>query len=128
MAGGRFRSLSVSDKVYEKLKEIAERRGFATLADTIAYLVTLEEEVLRRLEHVTTARGNITASRGNVTANSGNVGRTKVFCKKRGEIVDIKHFIEKLEKKGVLVDWWEEGEDAVCFELKKEAFLTSSPT
>jgi len=28
-----------------------------------------------------------------------------------------------LEKKGVLVDWWEEGEDAVCFELKKEAFI-----
>jgi len=130
MAGGRFKSLSVSDKVYEKLKEIAERRGFATLADTIAYLVTLEEEVLRRLEHVTTARGNITATRGNVTANSGNitstggnVGRTKVFCKKRGEIVDIKHFIEKLEKKGVLVDWWEEGEDAVCFELKREVFI-----
>jgi len=83
MAKHRFKSLSVSEKVYEKLKEIAERRGFATIADTIAYLVTLDDEVYRRLEQltitVTTSRGNVTTNsgnstsvRGNVTTNSGN--------------------------------------------------------
>jgi len=50
MARGRFKSLSVTLDVYEKLKRIAEKRGFATLADTIAYLVTLEEEVYSKLE------------------------------------------------------------------------------
>jgi len=43
MARGKFKSLSVTLDVYEKLRKIAEKRGFATLADTIAYLATLEE-------------------------------------------------------------------------------------
>lgn len=73
MARGRFKSLSVSETVYNKLKEIAERRGFSTLADTIAYLVSLEELIVRRLEHVTTNSGNVTSSTGNVTTNSGNI-------------------------------------------------------
>jgi hypothetical protein len=53
MAGGKFKSLSVTLDVYEKLKKIAEKRGFATLADTIAYLVTLEE-VYSNLERTLT--------------------------------------------------------------------------
>jgi hypothetical protein len=52
MAKGRFKSLSVTVEVYEKLKRIAEKRGFATLADAVAYLVAIEEEVLSRLEKV----------------------------------------------------------------------------
>jgi len=30
----------------------------------------------------------------------------------------LKSYVEHMEKKGVLVDWWEEGEDTICFELK----------
>ena len=65
MARGRFKSLSVSEAVYNKLQEIKSRRGFSTLADTIAYLVTLEELVLRRLESITTTTGNVTTGSGN---------------------------------------------------------------
>jgi hypothetical protein len=52
MAKGKFRSISVTIEVYEKLKRIAEKRGFSTLADTVAYLVAIEEEVLSRFEKV----------------------------------------------------------------------------
>jgi hypothetical protein len=71
MARGRFRSLSVSETVYNKLKEIAERRGFSTLADTVAYLVSLEELVVRRLESITSNTGNVTTSSGNIAPNTG---------------------------------------------------------
>ena len=43
--------------------------------------------------------------------------------RKKNKITNLRAYVEMLEKKGVLVDWWEEGEDAVCFELKKEAFI-----
>lgn len=69
MARGKFRSLSVSEAVYSKLREIAERRGFSTLADTVAYLVSLEELVVRRLESVTTSTGNVTSNTGNLHSN-----------------------------------------------------------
>jgi hypothetical protein len=68
MAKGRFKSLSVSETVYNKLKEIATRRGFSTLSDTVAYLVALEELVLRRLESITTTSGNVTSSSGKLPA------------------------------------------------------------
>jgi len=76
MGGERFKSLSVSEAVYNKLREIAARRGFSTLADTVAYLATLEELVLRRLESITTTTGNDTTSSGNITTTSGNVATT----------------------------------------------------
>jgi len=65
MGGERFKSLSVSEAVYDKLREIAARRGFSTLADTVAYLATLEELVLRRLESITTTTGNVATGSGN---------------------------------------------------------------
>jgi len=88
-----FKSLSVSERVYEKLREIAERRGFATLSDTVAYLVTLEEEVYRRIEqlvtsssgNVTSSSGNVTSSSGNVTSSSGNIGTYKDSSKPKKE-------------------------------------------
>jgi len=70
MAKGRFKSLSVSETVYNKLKEIAARRGFSTLSDTVAYLVALEELVLRRLESITATAGNVTATSGNLSATN----------------------------------------------------------
>jgi len=73
MGGERFKSLSVSEAVYNKLREIATRRGFSTLADTVAYLATLEELVLRRLESITASTGNDTTSSGNITTTTGNV-------------------------------------------------------
>jgi hypothetical protein len=73
MGGERFKSLSVSEAVYNKLREIAARRGFSTLADTVAYLATLEELVLRRLESITASTGNDTTTSGNITTTTGNV-------------------------------------------------------
>lgn len=73
MGGERFKSLSVSEAVYNKLREIATRRGFSTLADTVAYLATLEELVLRRLESITASAGNDTTSSGNIATTTGNV-------------------------------------------------------
>jgi len=73
MGGKRFKSLSVSEAVYNKLREIAARRGFSTLADTVAYLATLEELVLRRLESITTSTGNDTTTSGNITTTTGNI-------------------------------------------------------
>ncbi|MCI4438149.1 MAG: hypothetical protein JHC33_15185 [Ignisphaera sp.] len=72
MAKGRFKSISVSETVYNKLKEIATRRGFSTLSDTVAYLVSLEELVLRRLESITTTSGNVTSSSGKLPATEVN--------------------------------------------------------
>jgi len=59
MAKGKFKSLSITEPVYNKIKEIASRRGFSTLADTIAYLVTLDDII-------TTSSGNVTTTSGNI--------------------------------------------------------------
>ena len=121
MARGRFRSLSVSETVYNKLREIAERRGFSTLADTVAYLVSLEELIVRRLESVTSNTGNVTTSSGNVTANTGNVTSTGggyEWCRPRSSIKNLEGFVNYLERSLGLEDWWEE-DDRVCFKTAK---------
>jgi hypothetical protein len=59
MAKGKFKSLSVTNPVYDKIKEIATKRGFSTLADTVTYLVTLDDII-------TTTSGNNTTNTGNV--------------------------------------------------------------
>jgi hypothetical protein len=116
---GKFRSLSVSEAVYNKLREIAERRGFSTLADTVAYLVSLEELVVRRLESITTNAGNITSNTGNVTSSTGNPpvqtttqgktgsgGRRHVivfsleWAKQKG--IDVGEYMARREKEGYL--------------------------
>ena len=132
-----FRSISVSETVYNKLKEIAERRGFSTLADTIAYLVSLEEEILRRLDSLTSNTSTSTTTSGrretspdpSSTANSGRrsdtpkdtsiikTSSTKTFCKDKFEIRDVSRYVKKLKDEGVLIDWWDE-ESKYCFEVK----------
>jgi len=136
MAKGKFKSLSVSETVYNKLKDIATRRGFSTLSDTVAYLVSLEELILRRLELVTTSSGNLplaevkqgvesnTRTSGNVTTSSGNIGANKVNtitkCYEKSKLkYPVESTIAYYKHKGILVDWWEEGDNKVCFELKK---------
>jgi len=127
----------VSETVYNKLKEIAERRGFSTLADTIAYLVSLEEEILRRLDSLTSNTSTSTTTSGrretspdpSSTANSGRrsdtpkdtsiikTSSTKTFCKDKFEIRDVSRYVKKLKDEGVLIDWWDE-ESKYCFEVK----------
>jgi hypothetical protein len=145
MAKGKFKSLSVSEAVFNKLKEIAARRGFSTLSDTVAYLVSLEELILRRLEPVTTTSGNITSTAGNlpltevkqgvepntrtsgnVTTSSGNIDTNKANtitkCYEKSKMkYSVESNIAYFRSKGLLVDWWEEGNDKVCFELKADA-------
>jgi len=142
MAKGRFKSLSVSEAVYNKLKDIATRRGFSTLSDTVAYLVSLEELILRRLESVTSTSGNITSTAGNlplvevkqgvesntrtsgnITTSSGNIGGNKANtitkCYEKSKMrYPVESFVAYYKHRGVLVDWWEDGNDKVCFELK----------
>jgi len=91
MAPKKFKSLSVSEKVYNKLREIAEKHGFSTLADTVAYLVSLEELVVSRLDTITRVSGNITATTGNITRTSGNVTTTSGNIRKRKTMLDIIH-------------------------------------
>jgi hypothetical protein len=142
MARGRFKSLSVSDTVYNKLREIAERRGFTTLADTVAYLVSLEELVVRRLEsitsstgnvtgnsgNVTTSAGNVTSSTGNVTGNAGNVKTSSntitadeghEWCWSKTKVRSLQDFIKWVDGRFGLIDWWDEG-DRYCFKTKKK--------
>jgi hypothetical protein len=109
MARGRFKSLSVSETTYNKLREIAERRGFSTLADTVAYLVSLEELVARKLESITASTGNITRTSGNVTTSSGNVSRAPTTGKsevtKAGEKKRVIVFsLEWAKQKGINVE------------------------
>lgn len=39
----RYRHLSSREELYKRLEEIMKARGFNSVADTIAYLLTLEE-------------------------------------------------------------------------------------
>jgi len=137
LARGRFRSLSVSEAVYNKLREIAERRGFSTLADTVAYLVSLEELVARRLEsitgntgNITTSTGNITASTGNVTTNAGNVkpgsaaaGESYEWCRPRSSIRSLQGFLEWADGRFGLLDWWEE-DGKICLATRRKPVKT----
>jgi hypothetical protein len=141
MARGRFKSLSVSETVYQKLREIAERRGFSTLADTVAYLVTLEELVVRKLESVTASAGNITRIAGNVTTSAGNVasqgatrdkgeagpgeGRAEGYewCRSKVKVRNLQSFTKWVDEHFGLLDWWEEG-DRYCFKTKKKPAKT----
>jgi P2-related tail formation protein len=45
------------------------------------------------------------------------MAKNRVFCKRKSEVKDLKSYVELLEKKGILVDWWEEDNDSVCFEV-----------
>jgi len=126
LARGRFRSLSVSETVYNKLREIAERRGFSTLADTIAYLVSLEELIVRRLESVTSNTGNVTTSSGNVTSNTGNVTSTGggyEWCRSRSSIKNLEGYLEYLKRSLDLEDWWEE-DGRVCVRTRRRPAKT----
>jgi len=138
LPGRGFRSISVSEAVYNKLKEIAERRGFSTLADTIAYLVTLEEEILRRLDTLTNSISTSTANSGrretspdfSPTAISGRsndspkdtsitkTSSTRTFCKDKYEIRNIERYVKWLKENNKLIDWWDE-ETKYCFEVKE---------
>jgi len=143
LARGKFKSLSVSDIVYNKLREIAERRGFSTLADTVAYLVSLEELVVRRLESITTSSGNITSSTGNITSSSGNIKSTtqsitqskaKVgegghasegyeWCRSKAKIRSLQNFLKWVDDSFGLLDWWDEN-DRYCFKTKRKPAKT----
>jgi hypothetical protein len=139
MARGRFKSLSVSDTVYSKLREIAERRGFTTLADTVAYLASLEELVVRRLESITSSTGNITCNSGNVTTSTGNIttiagnvetssntitaGEGYEWCRSKTGVRSLQSFIKWVDERFGLVDWWDEG-DRYCFKTKKKPAKT----
>jgi hypothetical protein len=49
-----------------------------------------------------------------------NVVHVKLFgmgAVNRSEIRDLKSYAGFLEKKGVLVDWWKEGSNSICFEI-----------
>jgi hypothetical protein len=113
LARGKFRSLSVSDTVYSKLREIADRRGFSTLADTVAYLVSLEELVVRRLESITSNTGNIPSNVGGgtapqatatVKAKSGERRHVIVFTLEwaREKNINIEEYMARKEKEGFL--------------------------
>jgi hypothetical protein len=128
----------VSEAVYIKLKEIAERRGFSTLADTIAYLVTLEEEILRRLDMLTnsisisTANGGrrktspdftstIIDGRSNDSPKDTSTTKTssaRTFCRDKSEIRNIERYVKWLKENNKLIDWWDE-ETRYCFEVKE---------
>jgi hypothetical protein len=128
----------VSEAVYNKLKEIAERRGFSTLADTIAYLVTLEEEILRRLDMLTNSISISTANGGRrktspdftSTINNGRsndspkdtsitkTSSTRTFCRDKSEIRNIERYVKWLKENNKLIDWWDE-ETKYCFEVKE---------
>jgi predicted DNA-binding ribbon-helix-helix protein len=151
MARGRFRSLSVSETVYRKLKEIAERRGFSTLADTVAYLVSLEELVASKLESInvtrssgnnTTSAGNVTRSSGNNTTSAGNVasrgttrgktgsggeegraGEGHEWCWSKAKVRSLQDFLRWIDGRFGLLDWWDEG-DRYCFQTERRPAKT----
>jgi hypothetical protein len=53
----------------------------------------------------------------NKSSTSQDMAKNRVFCKRKSEVKDLKSYVELLEKKGILVDWWEEDNDSVCFEV-----------
>jgi hypothetical protein len=40
----------------------------------------------------------------------------------------LESYINIYKSKGILVDWWEEGDSKVCFELKEDSASTESST
>jgi hypothetical protein len=47
--------------------------------------------------------------------------KTVVKCFSRAKMrYPVESYVTLFKSKGILVDWWEEGEDRVCFELESE--------
>jgi hypothetical protein len=62
--------------------------------------------------------------RGNVSAGKQNNTVTKCFDRARMSY-PVESYVAYYKSRGILVDWWEEGENRVCFELKTGAESSS---
>jgi len=100
-----FKSISITEETYRKLIEIRDRRGFATLSDTITYLVTVEQLILTKLEEVTTSRGTVTATTGTVTTGSGTITTSSgTITTSSGKRKERKRAIDILRKQKIIFE------------------------
>jgi len=108
------------DEVYELLKAVASALGKAPASTN-----TPPKPETGRAGSVADAvpksdaesKTGIGRAGENKSSTSQDMAKNRVFCKRRSEVKDLKSYVELLEKKGLLIDWWEEGEDRICFEI-----------
>jgi len=144
-------NMSIRREVKEALTRLRNELGFGSESDVIVYLLRVYEEhkaiisVLNSINAKLDTLISMLAGRAGSTANAvpkaeaktatkvpenlsstqqDNLKNSKVLCKRRSEVKDLKSYVELLEKKGLLIDWWEEGEDKICFEINTHS-LTS---
>ena len=124
----RYKRLYIKKELFEKLQTLADREGL-TVPSLIEKLYSIyitpniRDNIQRNITPNTDGSGsatNITPNiRSNITPNTAQV-RTVVKCYEKSKMkYPVESNIAYFKSKGLLVDWWEEGDNKVCFELKK---------
>ena len=132
----RYRHLSLREEVFKRLEEFAKSKGLTSLSDAIALLLDYAD-IYSKLEYLLQTRvytpsgsksdlpqaGVYTpdkSSSGTTSNPSTAQVRTVVKCYEKSKMkYPVESNIAYFRSKGLLVDWWEEGDNKVCFELKK---------
>ena len=140
-------NMSVRREVKEALTRLKNELGFGSESDVIVYLLRVYEEhkaiisvlnsinaKLDTLIPMLTGRASNAVPKAEAktatkvpenlsSTPQDNLKNSKVLCKRKSEVKDLKSYVELLEKKGLLIDWWEEGEDKICFELNTHSLV-----
>jgi len=105
----RYKRLYIKKELFEKLQTLADREGLTvpSLIEKL-YSIYITHNIRDNIQH-------------NITPNTAQV-RTVVKCYEKSKMkYPVESNIAYFRSKGLLVDWWEEGDDKVCFELKVDA-------
>jgi hypothetical protein len=131
-----FKKITVKKELYEVLKKFADEKG-VTIPQLLQMLIDHYIGGNKSSTYIGSNIGNYNIDSykgGNIGTNSigGNIGSNIIHNTAQGNTVTkcyekskMKYPVESniayFKSKGLLVDWWEEGDDRVCFELKASA-------
>jgi hypothetical protein len=121
-----FRKITVKKELYEALKRLADEKG-VTIPQLLQMFIdsyiggnksgTYIGSNIEDYKGGNSIGGNIGSNISDNTAESKTV--TKCYEKSKMKYT-VESNIAYFRSKGLLVDWWEEGNDKVCFELKTD--------
>ena len=128
-------TVSVREDVRRALEEIASQKGFSSMNDVIAFLLDKYREftdISVKLADISVKLDKLLQAGGDTTSNqittqsetetggsiSDSTSGGHEWCRPRSSIRNLGGFIKYVERTYGLEDWWEEGDDEICFKTK----------
>jgi hypothetical protein len=126
----RYKRVYIKRELFEKLQALADREGLTvpSLIEKL-YSMYITPNIGDNIQHNITPNTDSQSPTMSITPNiqhniTPNTVQDKTItkCYEKSKMkYPVESNIAYFKSKGVLVDWWEEGDDRVCFELKTDA-------